>query len=259
MSTTWFSDDPEKAWAERFFLLQSPIWMLSVAFVVLSGVLRSWSDLGYLVFSIAVSLPSLVGPLLFAKGRQSASGAPYWVRFNLWIAIVVFFGTYVGTHYFFDLMGMRYAFPAKWTLEAAYVGKSGEHVPIFMYPLTQAYFVTYYTALVVAHRGLTKKLGGGVVASVALVLLLSYVVAFAETFFMATKYLADLFSYDKHDKMLGVGSFGYATYFVVGLPLVRRLDDGARTPLGAVVTSALATCMGVFLLLEAWARLVGQL
>ncbi|HTJ83659.1 MAG TPA: hypothetical protein VL400_18195 [Polyangiaceae bacterium] len=259
MRSIWFSDDPEKAWAERYFLAQSPIWMLSVAFVVLSGVLRSWSDLGYLVFSIGVSLPAVVGPLLFARGRQRERGLPYWARFNLWIAVVVFFGTYVGTHYFFDLMGMRYAFPAKWTFEAALVGKSAQHVPVFMYPLTQAYFVTYFSTLVVLHRGLVHKLGGGVLASIALVFLLSYAVAFAETFFMATKYLADLFSYEKHDKMLGVGSFGYATYFVVGLPLVRRIDEGARTRTRDVLLLALATSMGVFFLLEAWARIVGRL
>jgi cycloeucalenol cycloisomerase len=259
MRSSWFAEDPDKAWAERYFLLQSPLWVAAVAIVVLTGALHSWSDTSYLIFSIAVSLPATVGPLCFARGRAFTGGAPYWLRFNAWVAIVVFFGTYFGTHYFFDLMGMRYAFPARWVFEAAYVGKSGQHVPIFMYPLTQAYFVTYYTSLVVAHRGLASKLGGGALGSAALVLVLSYAVAFAETFFMATDLMTDLFSYEKRDKMLGLGSFGYATYFVVGLPLVRRIDLGGRTSTWRVVESALATCMGVLLLLEAWARVVGRL
>ncbi len=259
MPSSWFAEDPDKAWAERYFLLQSPLWIAAVACVMLTGVLRTWSDTGYLVFSIAVSLPATVGPLCFARGRALSNGAPYWLRFNAWIAIVVFFGTYFGTHYFFDLMGMRYAFPARWVFEAALVGKSGQHVPVFMYPLTQAYFVTYYSTLVVLHRGLTRRLGGSAIASAALVLGLSYAVAFAETFFMATDLMTDLFSYEKRDKMLGLGSIGYATYFVVGLPLVRRIDLDGRTSIGRVVESALATCMGVLLLLEAWARLVGRL
>lgn len=255
----WFAEDPNKAWGERFLLAQSPLWMIAVGVVIATGAIRSWGDVGFTVFSIAAALPALVGPLFFTRGRDFSRGAPYWLRLNLWVAIVVFFGTFVGTHYFFDLMGMRYAFPVEWTFEAAFVGKSGQRVPVFMYPLTQAYFVTYFTALGVAYRVLTTKLGLGRPGRVVVVLALSYVLAFAETLFMATGAMADLFSYEKKDAMLALGSIGYASYFVVGLPMARTIDEGERTPTLRVLQGALAACMLIFFLLEAWAKLVGRL
>lgn len=173
--------------------------------------------------------------------------------------MLVFFGTYFGTHYFFDLMGMSYAFPSRWTFQALLVGKSDQVVPVFMYPLTQAYFVTYFTVLVVAHRKITAAFQLGPLGRALAVLPLAYGIAFAETFFMATDLMTDLFSYEKRDKMLSLGSMGYATYFVVGLPLARRIDEDAPTSVGRVFELGLAASMGVLLLLEAWARLVGRL
>jgi cycloeucalenol cycloisomerase len=50
---------------------------------------------------------------------------------------------------------------------------NGAHVPIFMYPLTQAYFVTYFTVLVVLDRGISSTLGLGRAGRAVLVLLLA--------------------------------------------------------------------------------------
>mgnify|MGYP000930947934 CR=1 FL=1 len=255
----WLADRGDKAWGERWFLVTTPIWIAAVAIVMFTGWLRAWSDAGYLAFSCFAAAPAVLGPLLTARGRDFSAGVPYWVKLNLYAAILVFFGTYVGTHYFFDLMGMRYAFPSRWTFEALHVGKSGERVPVFMYPLTQAYFVTYFTVLVVAYRKVTSALRLGLLGRVAAVLVLSYAIAFAETFFMATDLLAGLFSYEKRDKMLALGSFGYAAYFVVGLPLARPIDEAEATPVSQVTLRALAACMAIFFLLELWARAVGRL
>jgi cycloeucalenol cycloisomerase len=257
-----YAPNPDKAWAERFFLATSPLWIAAVATVVLSGVLRGWGDLGYLVFCTACAAPAMAGPL-FVRSRPG-HGAPlsssHWFRFNLWVAIVVAFGTYFGTAYFFDLMGMRYAFPASWTLQSNVVGRTGSTVPVFMYPLTQAYFVTYFAVLTVADRTLRTKLNPGPIGRVLIVLGLAYAIAFAETFFMATDLMHDLFHYEQKDKMLAWGSFGYAAYFVVGLPMVRRLDEhGATWSLARVVGEALATCMAIMILLEVWAQAVGPL
>ncbi len=256
---TWLARDPEKARAERQLLLTTPLWMAAVGGVMLTGALRAWGDLGYLLFSVGAVAPSVLVPWLSPRARRVADGPPYWIKLHLWIAIVVFFGTYFGTHYFFDLMGMRYAFDVRWTFDAALVGRSGQRVPVFMYPLTQAYFVSYFTALVVVYRGVTRRFRLGWLGRAGLVLALSYVVAFAETWFMATDGMADLFSYAKRDRMLAIGSFGYATYFIVGLPLVARIDELGTTTVREVVLSALAACMGVLLLLEGWARVVGPL
>ncbi|MBC8073550.1 MAG: hypothetical protein IAG13_34835 [Deltaproteobacteria bacterium] len=252
-----FASNPEKAWAERFLLVTSPLWIVAVAFVVLSGVLRGWDDAHYLLFSCACAAPAAAGPLL-VRGRGER--APYWLKLNVWVAIVVAFGTYFGTHYFFDFMGMRYAFPAAWTLQSEVLGHSGQRVPVFMYPLTHAYFMTYFTVLVVVDRTLRTRFDPGPLGRALIVAVLSYALAFAETFFMATELMRDLFAYEHKDRMLAVGSFGYAVYFVIGLPMVRRIDEHAeRWSMGRVVIEALGTCMAIMVLLELWTRLVGRI
>lgn len=257
----WFSKNPDKAWAERYFLAASLLWIAAVALVVLSGWLRTWGDLGYLLFSVVAAAPMTLGAFLCRPASDAPLCARYFVKLNVFAAILVFFGTYFGTHYFFDLMGMRYAFPTELVFEAAVVGKSGAHVPIFMYPLTQAYFVTYFSVLVVLDRGLSNKLRLGAFGRVVLVGVLSYAIAFAETLFMATERMKDLFSYAKHDRMLLFGSIGYAAYFVVGLPVARRIDEHepGSFPLQRVVVHALAASMAILILLELWAKLIGPL
>ncbi len=261
----WLSENPDKAWAERVCLLGSAVWILSVVALILSGWLRSWGDAGYLLFSLFAALPVTALPLFFRPRSLPPLASSYFLKLQLFAWILVFFGTYVGTHYFFDLMGMRYAFPTKLVFEAEVVGKSGAHVPLFMYPLTQAYFVTYFTVLVVLDRGLSKKLGLGAPGRAALTFVLSYAIAFAETLFMANDLMTDLFSYQNKERMLFLGSFGYASYFLVGLPMFRGVDEApaeagsAPTSVRQVALIALASCMLILLLLEAWAKLIGPL
>ncbi len=243
-------------------LAQSGLWMAAVGFVIITGLVRSWGDAEYLVFSLAVAAPAVFIPA-FSRTRPDR-GRPwrqcYWFKLNVWVAVVVAFGTYFGTHYFFDFMGMRYAFGAKWTFDAAGLGHSGQHVPVFMYPLTHAYFMTYYAVLMVGERAVVRRLRPGMLGRALVVLALAYAIAFAETFCMASDLLGDLFAYEKRGTMLAIGSFGYAVYFVIGLPMVRRIDaDGTSWTLGRVVLEALATCMAILVLLEVWAKLMGPL
>ncbi|MFO0552863.1 MAG: hypothetical protein U0271_31025 [Polyangiaceae bacterium] len=273
MAATFFSENPDKAWTERVLLVSSLAWIAMMAAVVLTGAMRRWSDVGYLVFSLACAAPMTALPvgLWFAR-RAKLEGSPrfrdsYLLKLLLFVFVVMFFGTYVGTAYFFDLMGMRYAFPTKWVFESGVVGRTGGHVPVIMYPLTQAYFMTYFTVLTVADRAVSSVLGlrdGRSLAHSAgravVVLCLAYAIAFAETFFMATDLMKDLFSYEKHGKMLAIGSIGYASYFIVGLPIVRRFDE--RAPQHGVarpLVDALASSMLTLVLLEVYAKLVGPL
>ncbi|KAH8651125.1 hypothetical protein BX600DRAFT_441566 [Xylariales sp. PMI_506] len=252
----------EQVWTERLILAQSPVWIAAVALVMLTGALRRWDDAGYLGFSLAAAAPSFLLPaaLSLSGTNRRPWASRYWFKLHVWVAIMVFFGTYFGTHYFFDLMGMRYAFDVRWTLDSHVLGCSGQRVPVFMYPLTHAYFMTYFAALLVADRAIASRLRLGPAGRVVLVLILAYAVAFAETFFMASSLLSDLFAYQKRDRMLSVGSFGYATYFIVGLPSLRRMDaDGEVWTLERVVIEALAACMAILVLLELWAKVVGPL
>ncbi len=272
----WFSADPGKAWAERFFLLYTPVWILAVAAVMLTGALKRWGDAGFMAFAVAVAAPLLVIPAL-AHRRVPALAATswthsYWLKFNLWIFIFVWIGTYFLTHYFFDVLGMRYAFPTRWTLDAALVGRSDATVPLFMYPLTQAYFVSYHAGMLVVLRRIRRalnldRLSPGTARWPRQLLLalatlaLAYGVSFAETLFMASDAISDLFWYADKSRMLRWGSLFYACYFLVSLPLLARLDEppGPMFSPGRAALEALAAGMLVFMILDALALLLGPL
>lgn len=257
---TWFCTDPEKGWSERVLLAQSPLWMLAVAAVMLTGWVQRMGDIGLLLFSFAVAAPAVLVPWWLGRSRP-AGGVPYWVKVNIFCGALVLFGTYFGTHYFFDLMGMHYAFGVEWFFSSEVVGRTPGRVPVFMYPLTQAYFVTYYVVLTVAWRGIRARLGGGALISVVSLFALSYAMAFAETFFMAADVLADVFRYHDRTRMLSLGSIGYAVYFVIGVPMLAVVDEppGERWTVGRTVIHAGATCLFIMVGLEAWAKLAGPL
>jgi hypothetical protein len=59
--------------------------------------------------------------------------------------------------------------------------------------------------------------------------------------------------------MLLLGSFGYASYFLVGLPMFVRIDRDEPWTLGRTSLDACATCMMILALLEIWAQVIGPL
>ncbi|MCA9691741.1 MAG: hypothetical protein R3A51_01345 [Nannocystaceae bacterium] len=271
MSPRWTSQDPDKARAERFFLLYTPIWIGAVALVMLGGYLKRWGDLEYLLFGVGIAAPLLLVPAL--TPGEGPFYRRYWFKFNLWIALYVCAGSYVGTHYFFDVMGMRYAFPTTISLDAALVGHDTGEVPLFLYPLTQCYFVTYHTIMVMTLRrlrtGPLARLPGKRLWWTLALVAVAYGCAYGETYFMTHESLSDYFWYLDRDRMLSLGSLFYATYFVVSAPLVGRIDEpedveGApltreRWSVGRVALEALAASMLMFYALDLWTQLFGPL
>lgn len=258
----WLSSNPDKAWAERWLLGYSVAWMLAVALVIVTGWIHTWGDRGYLLFSLLLGGAAIVGPWIWPNrpDRNRPVWQCWWFKLNAWVLVLVIFGTYFGTHYFFDLMGMRYGFPVTWMLQAKGVGHSSQTVPVFMYPLTQAYFVTYFVAAPIALRRLERALPLGGWGRALAVLVLAYGIAWLETFTMANDGLSAYFAYADKAKMLRYGSLGYAAYFVVGLPLVCRIDEGSeRWTLSRTLLEALGASMLILFLLELWATVVGPL
>ena len=72
----WFSSNPDKAWAERFFVAQSPLWMIAVALAMFTGWMQSWSELGYLLFGCATMLPAVLGPPLLLPSVETKQTRP---------------------------------------------------------------------------------------------------------------------------------------------------------------------------------------
>jgi cycloeucalenol cycloisomerase len=263
MAGRLWSENPSKAWAEKVYLAYSPVWIAIVGTVMLGGLYRDWSDLGFMVFGFGVAAPLVLIPLLrpCPADRKRRFWQTSWFRLNLWIGIFVWIGSYFLTHYFFDVLGMRYRFPTSWNLDASVVGSDSGRVPLFLYPLTQAYFMTYHVVMVVVLRFVTTRFGLKGLVRAAFIFALAYSVAFAETFFMAIPQLEDVFFYLDRGRMLTYGSIFYACYFVVSLPMIARLDEPPREqwPLGKVAIEALAAGMLVFILLDGWALVLGKL
>jgi cycloeucalenol cycloisomerase len=261
----WFSKNPSKAWGEKFFLLYSPLWMTQMAVVMLLHLNRDWGDAGYLVQALLVALPLVVVPMLIrdeaALGRRWYQ--TYWFKMNLWIFIFSIIGGYFGTEYFFDVLGMVYNYPTvHWNMDSALVGSGTQHVPVGMYLLTQAYFMTYHvSACVVLRRIRTSNLKIGRIAWIPVVLVVAYFWAWMETRAMANPLIAEQFYYKDLGRMLSYGSIFYACYFVVSFPMVYRLDEGEGEcwSVSRTAIDALAAGMLVLFLLDGWARIIGPL
>jgi cycloeucalenol cycloisomerase len=69
---------------------------------------------GYMAIGVSAALPCVILPYLLnpkAEGEKPFLQR-YWVKANIWIAIFSFIGNYFWTHYFYQLLGASYTFPA---------------------------------------------------------------------------------------------------------------------------------------------------
>lgn len=252
---------------ERFVLVYSPVWILAVAVVQLGGLMTSWGNLTYLLFGIGLALPLVLWPLIRGTPDQDRPWTErYWVRFNLWIGLFTWSGSYFVTHIFFQSLGMKYRFPTDWTFEAVIGGAGSEKVPFFLYLMTQAYFATYHVVMARLLRAFRRWARPGPVGVALAIAVIAYVVAFAETFAMANPLLADYFEYTDRNFMLWVGSSGYAMLFIVSLPMFERIDRGERNSvgrsslgrwtLGRTALEAMAASWLALQLIDLWAMFV---
>ncbi len=263
----WLSTNAAKARTERLWLAYSPVWMAVMGATMLTGVYRHFSDPAYVAFGLALGLPPWLLPWLLPGDPEHDRPiwARHWFRANLWVAVLVFVGSYFITHYFFDVMGMRYGFGVDWNLQARVMGRSNGQVPLFLYPVTHAYFCTYFAVMVVAWRRVRPALGPRSWSQAGFVIGISYLVAWAETFFMASGVIEDVFLYASRERMLAYGSIFYGSLFMVALPLYARLDEhppdeppDRRGPLALLIES-LGAGLAAIVLLEIWAWLIGPL
>jgi cycloeucalenol cycloisomerase len=264
MGIRFLSLNADKAKAEKFFLIYTPIWF---AFVALTSIIKfpgADRDLGSIIKSLFVGLPLVLYPLLSRK--CSAPGhsplSSYWLKANIYIAVLTFFGTYFGTEYFFDVLGMVYNYPdIKLGFDSALLGSGQQMVPISMYFMTLAYFMTYHSTASVAIRVLkTSRLGRIKILYPIVILAVGYAWAWLETFIMASPGNTN-FYYKDMGRMLSFGSLIYTSYFVITFPVFHAIDEDASKPwsLGKTAVAALASSMGVFYLLDFWAKAIGTL
>jgi len=261
----WFSRNPSKAWGEKFFLAYTPIWIGGMGVLMTSGAGKRWGDLGLNLAMLILLVPLVAVPALVRD--ETSLGRPwwrtYWCKLNLWIGIYAAVGSYFGSEYFFDVLGMVYNYPQlQWHLDSVLLGSGQQSVPLIMYPSAHFYFVTYHTlGVIVLRRVRTSRLFGKAWLWPIAVLAAAYGFAWAETYAMAGGAIAEQFTYRDLPRMLRWGSLFYATYFVVSFPMIYRLDEepGDDWPLRRVTVEALAAGMLLLFLLDGLTRFVGRL
>jgi cycloeucalenol cycloisomerase len=264
-ASTFFSSNSDKAWVEKFFLLYTPIWMSSMAYMMFSGAVSRWSDTSMLLHGIITGTPVFIIPLVIApKFTQRPWHDSYWFKANLYLFIFGFFGNYFGTEYFFDMLGMTYRFPlVTTTLDSALVGRGEQTVPVIMYFYTHVYFMTYHVTANIALRQVMRlrlPAGRWVVFGTA-VSVIGYVWAWLETKAMANPLMETQFYYEKMDVMLRFGSAIYATYFVASFPIWYFIDEEVerRWTVLQTASAAMSASMITFYLLDLSAQCVGSL
>ena len=251
----WLPEDPSKAYSEKLFLAWTPVWMTGQAIVQRLGLQASMGDVGHMAFALASFLPLWLIPLVFPaaadRGRPLAERTVFKV--NVWLWIFAFIQSFMGTHYFYRVLGMEYHFKIDWELNA---------VPIALYLLAFVFFTTYYVLMNLAWRRFGgTALGRNPLARFVVLFILGFMMAFGETYAMANPEMADVFLYRDRAAMLRYGSIFYGGLFVIGLPFWFAIDEkaGERTPMRKVVLDVLAANMLMLLWYETWRLALGPL
>lgn len=239
--------------------------MVLMALVMGTGVTEEIGEWGFLTIGIAVAAPLVVVPALLRDERSLGRRwfQTYWLKANLYVAIFNFAANYFGSEYFFDVLGMVYEYPMiQLNLDATLVGSGEQRVPILMYLLTQAYFLTYHTtAVVVLRRIRTSRLPFRKALWPLLLLGVAYFWAWMETKAMANPWIASQFYYRDIDRMLAYGSLFYSLYFIASFPIFFHLDErrDACWSLTKTAAAALSASMIMLFLLDFSAAIFGPM
>src|SRR5262249_52858004 len=133
------SENPGKRAAERWYLLYTPVWGAVSAAVMLTGLAERWDEPSFLLYGLGLWLGVLLPPFVWRApaDRGKPALALYHAKFQAWMLLFACFGNW-WSKYFYEVLHMQYGFPTPWTLN---------HVPLFLYFVTVAYFTTYGTLL----------------------------------------------------------------------------------------------------------------
>jgi cycloeucalenol cycloisomerase len=248
----WFSANPSKAWGEKFFLAYSPVWMTMMGLVMGLGLTHRLGEWGFMAVGVAVALPLVAVPALIRdeKPLGRAWYRTYWFKANLYIAIFNLAANYFGSEYFFDVLGMVYDYPTiDINFDSTLVGSGEQRVPLIMYLLTQAYFLTYHTtAVIVLRRIRTSRLPVGALLWPVLLIVVAYCWAWIETKAMANPWVESQFYYKDMERMLAYGSLFYALYFVASFPIFYPLDERRDANWSLPLTAAAACSAGLLMM-----------
>lgn len=221
-----------------------------MAVVVVTGIYEHFCNWGYTIVGVLIVVPHIVVPAVLAPKEEKH--LPWYDRFglkqNAYMAAFGYVGNFFWTHYFFNLLDAKYTFCHTWNLNG---------VPLFLWFITQAYFLLYHTASNMLIRRFTA-LGSSRVTRIAIevvvVLALSYVTALMEAVTISG---FPYYTIGNRAAFYTVGSAFYAIYFVVSFPAYYRLSP--KDSLFAAARNGLAAAMMVFIMLDWWRMFIGAI
>lgn len=245
-----FSQNEEKAAAEKFYLLYSAVWPLLFFSWCKVGYFRQLGDFGNTFVSILIGSPFILYPLQTTNTKVLES---YWFKFSVWIGIYSFVASYFFSEYFFDVLGMVYKMPnLSVNFDSVLVGyhEPRQVVPLMMYVHCWYFFMTYHSASIVFIRVITSVFGENM-WPVALVFT-AWLFSAGEIYFTTLKAIEDVFTYRDIEYALTIGSTVYSCYFVSSFYFLYWMDEHKvkRWSLEKTVESALASSMLSFILLD---------
>ncbi len=227
-------------------LYYSIVWISVLAAVVIFGWYELFSPNDYISVGLGIFLPCFIGPLLLAS--QDEKKIPflnrYIIKANVFIFIIGYIGNHFYTHYFYDVLGMRYTGPL-----GPGRGLEINRVPVSMFLFTHPYFMTYHvlvTPLLRAIKSSLRTYQSRHILFVVAVMAIAFCTAFLETLTISS---FPYYTYPDFSAMLTKGSAFYGVFFVVTYPWFCRLDEDPKMlwPIGRVVMEALAAMMVVLL------------
>lgn len=251
----WLATSTSKRYGETAVLIYTPLWMLCLAVIVKTRWYEAFTTHDYIGVGVAFVTPIVLLPLLMATGKERALPIHkrYIVKANVYIAILGYIGNHFYTHYFNNVLGMRYTGPLA---EGVQINK----VPLSMFLMTHTYFLSYHILIGILLRLVRRVLEWSHVAQLlgtaVAVALLAIGTAAAETWTISS---FPYYTYPDYHTMITIGSVFYGLFFVITFPMFHRLDEDHSTPwtLGRTAIEALAAMMLVLLCADWWRLLIG--
>jgi cycloeucalenol cycloisomerase len=272
----WFSENPDKAWGEKFFLSFLPIFLIFNEVMIQKGWLET-GNFWNVAQNFLLWVPYCI--LLPAYLRRNSGVAwyqSYWLKFNVFIFFFNGWLTYFGTEWFYQLLGFHYNYPKVTWHFYSYVCGPGpgasavQHklTPLGVYLSGTAFFIIYHTLAQIFMRRIKFLFSGSPVLArqlvwIVIVGLAAWFFGWAEPKLFNGQKAAQVATwYDNLPAMLKIGALFYALDFICSFPTVFQLDEYLAKPrwsAGHAFAMATTAAMGAMFLGDLWGWIVGPI
>ena len=242
--------------SENIILVYTLLWTSSLILIVHWKLYEHFNPNDYLTLSLVCATPCFLLPVIFADKVEK--GLLFHQRFstkaNVFIGIISYIGNHFFTHYFYNVLGMRYTGPL-----GEGEGIEINRVPLSMYFMTHVYFMSYHVIITKILRFILACSPNTPVLRLFIlsvsVFTLAVLTALIETFTISS---FPYYTYPDYHLMLTKGSVFYSILLTVTFALFYHLDEDHPWSMTEVIFSALGGMMLVLLLADYWRLTFGS-